>query len=77
MNLGTPSEPVQLTKENLTAYIAECATMMDEQNIPTKGRLFWFMGKDGNQYQVDMDHPITDELIEQLLPDALKRALDL
>lgn len=37
-NLGTATQPVQLTADNIIDYIVDCKTVLDEQNIPEDGR---------------------------------------
>jgi hypothetical protein len=37
-NLGASGAPAQITKANVLEYIADCGTVLDEQNVPESGR---------------------------------------
>ncbi len=37
--------------------ILEAAELMDAQNIPKEGRIFRFVGRDGNVYEYEMPMP--------------------
>lgn len=38
INLGTATAPVVVTKDNVLDLIVDCATVLDEQNVPETGR---------------------------------------
>lgn len=40
-NLGVSGTPLALDKTNIVDYIADCGTVLDEQNVPENGR--WFV----------------------------------
>jgi len=37
-NLGTSGSPIQLTKDNVMDYIVDCASVLDENDVPEDGR---------------------------------------
>jgi hypothetical protein len=37
-NLGATSAPVQINKSNVTDYITDCGTVLDENDVPKEGR---------------------------------------
>jgi len=48
INLGDSTTPVIITPTNVTNFLVDCGTVLDEQNVPDEGRWFvappWFMG---------------------------------
>ena len=40
-SLGTEAMPLSLTKENILEYMLECQKILDEQNVPTEGRVIY------------------------------------
>lgn len=48
INLGDSTTPFPVTPTNVVAFITDCGTVLDEQNVPDEGRWFvappWLMG---------------------------------
>ena len=78
MTLGTPGDPVALTKDNVAHYIQKCATALDENRVLADNRRLMFQGKNGYLYELPIYPDIPQEernYILSQMPDAMRRSI--
>ena len=72
IELARELSPQLLNKKEMLDAIIACGKILDDQKVPSEGRILRFTGKDGNIYEISSDKPIPEEIAEQV-PDWLKK----